>query len=108
MSVIVDTRARKNRMAVNGLTKASARRLASVFFFSWVTLLLPFLALLADTASASRPQSVVCSSARTSLTGWVAAYSMRRFCSSRMAAFSAAWRTEMECCFLFMGLTSLQ
>ena len=90
MSVMVDTRAKKNRMAVKGLINASASRLSRDFFFSWVTLLLPYRARLADTSSISRPQRVVCSSFRTSGTGFVAAYRMRRFCSSRITAFSAA------------------
>ena len=107
MSVMVDTRARKKRMAVKGLINASASRLARDFFFPWVTLLLPYSARLADTWSGSRPQRVVCSCFRTSLMGFAAAYSMRRFCSSRMAAFSAAWRAERVVCFLFIGLTSL-
>ena len=90
MSVMVDTTARQNRMAVKGLMNAPASRLARDFFFSCVTLLLPYLVRLTDTASESRPRSVVCRFFRTSLIGLVAANCMRRFCSSRMTAFSVA------------------
>ena len=41
ISVMADTSARQNRMAVKGLMKAPARRLTRDFFFSRVTLLLP-------------------------------------------------------------------
>ena len=57
MSVMVETRARQSRMAVKGLTNAPASRLGRDFFFSWVTLLLPYLARLAVTASGSSPLS---------------------------------------------------
>ena len=108
ISVMVDTSARQNRMAVKGLTKAPARRCASDFFFSWVTLLLPYLARLAVTASSSRPRRVVRRFFSTSPSGLVAANWMRRFCSSRSTAFAAACRTAMRFSFfLFIGFTSL-
>ena len=55
ISVIVDTMARKKRMAVKGLIKASASRLARDFCFSRVTLLEPYLSRFTDTVSSSSP-----------------------------------------------------
>lgn len=69
MSVMVDTNARQRRMAVKGLTNAPASRLGRDFFFSWVTLLLPYWARLAATASGSRPLRGAWSSWSRTLTG---------------------------------------
>lgn len=90
ISVIADTSAKKNKMAVNGLMKASASRWGSDFFFSRVTLLPPYLLRLAATPSASRPRRVVCRFFKTSWAGLVAAKRMQRFCSSRATALAAA------------------
>ena len=73
MSVMVETRARQRRMAVKGLINAPASRLGRDFFFSWVTLLLPYWARLAATASGSRPPSGARSSLRRTLAGAAAA-----------------------------------
>ena len=67
------TRARQRRMAVKGLINAPASRLGRDFFFSWVTLLLPYWARLAATASGSRPPSGARSSLRRTLAGAAAA-----------------------------------
>ena len=47
--------AKKNRIAVNGFTNASASLRASDFFFPWLIMLRPFLVLLARTSSWVRP-----------------------------------------------------
>ena len=73
ISVMAETSAKQNRMAVKGLMKAPASRLVRDFFFSWVTLLLPNLARLTEMASSSRPRRVVCRFFKTSLMGLVAA-----------------------------------
>ena len=77
ISVMIETTARQNRIAVNGLINAPARRFARDCFFSWVTLFVPYFVRLTDTLSTSRPQSVVCRLFKTSLTGLVAIYWMR-------------------------------
>ncbi len=69
---MVDTMARQNRMAVKGLMKAPANRCPRDFFFSWVTLLLPYLERLADTARESKPHRFESSSSKTILMEWVA------------------------------------
>ena len=59
ISVIVETKARQNKIAVKGLINAPATRFARDFFFSWVTLFVPYLERFTDTVSASNPLSVV-------------------------------------------------
>ena len=74
ISVTADMAARKNRIAVNGFTNASASLRASDFRFPCVTTLRPCSALLADTSSGERPPRFAPAQAMTSTKGHVAAY----------------------------------
>ena len=77
MSVAAEIMARKNRIAVKGLTKASASLRASDLFLPRVTTLRPLSASLCATSSRSRPPRLDPTHVIASLSGMVAAYWMR-------------------------------